>query len=121
VSARNQLKQPKDRKQGRAALPRCCCAEQRGYLSVTPPDAYITKSVKIESSAKSALDPNSVRMITPCVDGDVPAFEPTVAGVTAVDAERTFWGKVLIRHGMRRRHDIRGLPCGNDQRISKHY
>jgi hypothetical protein len=32
------------------------------YPSITPEDAYIAKSVKIESGAKSALDPNSIRL-----------------------------------------------------------
>ena len=35
------------------------------YPTATPVDAYIAKAVKIESGAKSALDPNSVRSISP--------------------------------------------------------
>jgi len=72
-----------------------------GYPTVTPTDSYITKSVKIESGAKSALDPNSVRTITPYVDADVPGFDLAVAGITLFDAERTFWDKVVILHGLR--------------------
>ena len=92
-----------------------------GYPSVTPTDAYIAKSVKIESGAKSALDPYSVRTITPYVDADVPRFDLVVPGITVVDAERTFWDKVVILHGLRRWYDIRGLLRGNGQRISRHY
>jgi hypothetical protein len=91
------------------------------YPSVTPTDAYIAKSVKIESGAKSALDPNSVRTITPYVDTDVPGIDLAVQGITVVDAERTFWDKVVILHGLRRWYDIRGLLRGNGQRISRHY
>lgn len=92
-----------------------------GYPSVTPTDVYIGKSVKIESGAKSALDPNSVRTIRPYVDADVPGFDLAVPGITVVNAERTFWDKVLILHGLRRWYDIRGLLRGNGQRISRHY
>jgi Nucleotidyl transferase AbiEii toxin, Type IV TA system len=91
------------------------------YPSVTPADAYITKSVKIESGAKSALDPNSRRTIAPYVDGDLPTIDLTVPNVTIVDAERTFWDKVVILHGLRRWYDIRGQLRGNGQRISRHY
>jgi hypothetical protein len=67
------------------------------YPSVTPADAYIAKSVKIESGAKSALDPNSRRVITPYVDADVPGLD------------------------LRRWYEIRGQLRGNGQRISRHY
>jgi hypothetical protein len=92
-----------------------------GYPSVTPAGVYIAKSVKIESGAKSALDPSSVRTITPYVDADVPGFDLAVPGITVVDAERTFWDKVVILHGLRRWYDIRGLLRGNGQRVSRHY
>ena len=92
-----------------------------GYPSVTPADAYIAKSVKIESGAESALDPNSVRTIVPYIDADVPGADLRVTGVTVVDAERTFWDKVVILHGLRRWHEIRGGLRGDGQRISRHY
>ncbi|MEO0031266.1 MAG: hypothetical protein RIS94_1024 [Pseudomonadota bacterium] len=91
------------------------------YSSVTPTDAYIAKSVKIESGAKSALDPHSLRKITPYVDADVPGIDLAVPGITVVDAERTFWDKVAILHGLRRWYEIRGQLRGNGQRISRHY
>ena len=91
------------------------------YPSITPEDAYIAKSVKIESGAKSALDPNSLRTITPYVDADVPGIDLAVPGITVVDAERTFWDKVVIIHGLRRWYEIRGQLRGNGQRISRHY
>jgi len=65
------------------------------YPSITPEDAYIAKSVKIESGAKSALDPNSVRTIVPYVDADAVDLNLAVSGITVVDAERTFWDKVV--------------------------
>ena len=91
------------------------------YPSVTPVEPYIAKSVKVESGAKSALDPNTLRTVTPYVDADVPGIDLAVPGVTVVDAERTFWDKVVIVHGLRRWHEIRGVLRGNGQRISRHY
>lgn len=91
------------------------------YPSVTPLDAYIAKSVKIESGAKSALDPNMSRAITPYVNDDLPALDLTVPSVVIVDAERTFWDKIVILHGLRRWYEIRGELRGDGQRISRHY
>lgn len=39
------------------------------YPNATDYDAYIPKVVKIESGAKSALDPNSVRSLSPYLEG----------------------------------------------------
>lgn len=91
------------------------------YPSATPTDAYITKPVKIESGAKSALDPHSRRMIAPYVDADVPGIDLAVPNITVVNAERTFWDKVVILHGLRRWYDKRGQLHGNGQRVSRHY
>ena len=91
------------------------------YPSITPEDVYIAKSVKIESGAKSALDPHSVRTIAPYVDADAIALDLSVPGITIVDAERTFWDKVLILHGLRRWFDNRGQLRGDGQRVSRHY
>jgi len=91
------------------------------YPSITAEDGYIAKSVKIESGAKSALDPHSVRTIVPYVDADAVALDMSVPGITIVDAERTFWDKVVILHGLRRWFDIRGQLRGDGQRVSRHY
>lgn len=91
------------------------------YPSVTPPDAYVLDQVKIESGAKSALDPNAVRTIRPYVDDYAPDLDLSVAGVTVVDPERTFWDKVVIVHGLRRWYERRGVLRGEGNRISRHY
>ena len=91
------------------------------YPSATPTDAYIAKTVKIESGAKSALDPHSLQTITPYVDADAPGLDLAVPNITVVDAERTFWDKVVILHGLRRWYEITGQLRGNGQRISRHY
>jgi nucleotidyltransferase AbiEii toxin of type IV toxin-antitoxin system len=91
------------------------------YPTATSDDRYIDKIVKIESGAKSALDPNSIRPIVPYSSDDLPEIDLTVANVTVVDAERTFWDKVVILHGLRRWFEIRGELRGGGHRISRHY
>lgn len=77
--------------------------------------------MKIESGAKSALDPNSDRIIQPYLADDIPSINLHVGNVITVDAERTFWDKIIILHGLRRWFDIRGELRGNGQRVSRHY
>lgn len=91
------------------------------YPTATPADGYIEKAVKIESGAKSALDPHSVHTLRPYADDDTPDLDLTVPNVTIVDAERTFWDKVVILHGLRRWFDIRGELRGGGHRVSRHY
>ncbi len=91
------------------------------YPTATPVDAYVAKAVKIESGAKSALDPNSERAIRPYLEDDIPGIDLGVGNVTTVDVERTFWDKVVILHGLRRWFDNRGVLKGNGQRVSRHY
>ncbi len=91
------------------------------YPTATPEDAYVGKAVKIESGAKSALDPNSDRVIRPYLESDIPDIDLGVGNVTTVDPERTFWDKVVILHGLRRWFDNRGELKGNGQRVSRHY
>lgn len=91
------------------------------YPTATPADGYVDKSVRIESGAKSALDPNSARTIRPYVDEDVPDVDLAVPNVTIVDAERTFWDKVVILHGLRRWFVARRELRGGGHRISRHY
>lgn len=41
--------------------------------------------------------------------------------MTTVDAERTFWDKVVILHGLRRWYERRSELRGGGQRVSRHY
>lgn len=91
------------------------------YPTSTERDLYVDKRVRIESGAKSALDPNSVRTIAPYVAEDVPDTDLAVTNVTIVDADRTFWDKVVILHGLRRWFDSKGVLKGGGHRISRHY
>jgi len=91
------------------------------YPTATDPDAYIPKAVKIESGAKSALDPNSVRTIRPYLERDAPGLDLAVPGIRVVDAKRTFWDKVVILHGLRHWYESKGVLRGGGNRISRHY
>lgn len=91
------------------------------YPTATEPDPYIPKAVKIESGAKSALDPNSVRSIRPYLEQDAPGLDLEVQNITIVDAERTFWDKIVILHGLRHWYETKGVLRGGGNRISRHY
>lgn len=89
-------------------------------VTVTTGD-YIRSAVKIESGAKSALDPHVAATVTPYVAQDLPDLDLTVANVTTVRPERTFWDKIIILHGLRQWHDRRGELRHGGQRVSRHY
>jgi hypothetical protein len=55
------------------------------YPAATPRSDYVRAAIKIESGAKSALDPNSEAPIKPYVDDDLPALDLTVPTVRTVD------------------------------------
>jgi Nucleotidyl transferase AbiEii toxin, Type IV TA system len=77
--------------------------------------------VRIESGAKSALDPTEPTIIRPYVSDDLPGLDLAVSEVTTIKAARTFWDKVVIAHGLRRWYDRRGVLRQEGQRISRHY
>jgi hypothetical protein len=84
-------------------------------------NAYIRRAIKIESGAKSALDPHAPVVVTPYIADNLPNLDLAVGNVTTVDASRTFWDKVVILHGLRRWGDRRGELKGGGQRVSRHY
>jgi hypothetical protein len=85
------------------------------------PGDYNPPTVKIEAGAKSALDPHCTTMVSPYVAEDVPKLALDVHGVVTINAERTFWDKVVILHGQRRWFERRGQLRGQGQRVSRHY
>jgi hypothetical protein len=84
-------------------------------------NAYIRRAIKIESGAKSALDPHASVIVRPYIADDLPNLDFAVGNVTTVDPSRTFWDKVVILHGLRRWWDRRGELRGGGQRVSRHY
>jgi hypothetical protein len=91
------------------------------YPTAMPTDDYVRPAVKIESGAKSALDPNSQQVLRPYVHDDLPDIDLSIDNVTTVDLERTFWDKVVILHGLRSWYERRGELRGGGQRVSRHY
>jgi hypothetical protein len=92
------------------------------YPSVTSPaDTYIRPAVKIESGAKSALEPHYPFAVRPDVSEEVSGISLEVANVATVAAERTFWDEVIILHGLRRWHENRGVLRHQGQRVSRHH
>ena len=88
---------------------------------IAQPGDYIRSAVKIESGAKSALDPHALATVKPYVDDDLPDLDLIVPDVTAVAAGRTFWDKIIILHGLRSWHDRRGELRHGGQRVSRHH
>lgn len=91
------------------------------YPAVTARDNYIRSAVKIESGAKSALDPHVAARVAPYIAQDVADLDLTVANVTTVRPERTLWDKVVILHGLRQWFEKRGELRQGGQRVSRHY
>ncbi len=89
--------------------------------AVTTGDSYVHPSIKIESGAKSALDPNVAATISPFVAADAPGKQLGIKGVRTIEPARTFWDKVVILHGLRRWFEIRGELRQEGQRVSRHY
>lgn len=91
------------------------------YPSAVDPSDYVTASVKIESGAKSALDPHEARTIVPYVGPDFPDGDAlAVLNVTTIDPSRTFMDKILILHGLVFYFEAKGALRGNG-RMSRHY
>lgn len=92
------------------------------YPSVTTDGAdYIRRAVKIESGAKSAIDPHSPVIVKPYIADDLPNTDLTIGNITTVEPCRTFWDKVVILHGLRRWWEHRGELRAGGQRVSRHY
>jgi len=82
---------------------------------------YVAPRVKIESGARSALDPPVARSIRPFIAEDLPGWRLDVPAITTIAAERTFWEKLLILHGAHCGYrDEQRLPSDRD-RLSRHY
>lgn len=92
------------------------------YPSAVESSDYVRPAVKIETGAKSALDPHEPRSITPYLAEDLaPGSNLTIPNVTTVDPERTFLDKIVIVHGLRHWFEQKGELRGGGQRVSRHY
>lgn len=84
-------------------------------------DGYIRRVVKIESGAKSALDPNEAKTILPYSATEAEGLNLAVPNVLTIKPERTFWDKIIILHGQRHWFHNRGALYKDGQRLSRHY
>ena len=92
------------------------------YPEVEPRDgAYVRPAIRLESGAKSALDPHGPLTIAPYVAEEAAGIDLAVPDVTTIEATRTFWDKVVIAHGLRRWYEQRGELRQEGQRVSRHY
>lgn len=91
------------------------------YPAVTERLEYIHSAVKIESGAKSALDPHIAASVAPYIAQDVADLNLRVPNITTVRPERTLWDKIVILHGLRQWFERRGELKQGGQRISRHY
>ena len=83
--------------------------------------AYVRPAVRIESGAKSALEPNGQVTILPYISEELSGFDLKIVDVTTIEATRTLWDKVVIAHGLRRWYERRGVLRQEGQRVSRHY
>lgn len=81
---------------------------------------YIRRLVMIEGGARSAVEPNVFKTVTPYVADDLD-LDLTVPNVRAIAAERTFWEKIVMLHGQRRWFENRGSMYQDGNRVSRHY
>lgn len=93
------------------------------YPSLYPQEdsAYVQPRVKLASGARSALSPSSPRDIIPYISEDLPNMDLSVCNITTIDAERTFWDKILIMHGRRCGYDDKNRLPEDRHRVSRHY
>src|SRR3990167_1893133 len=82
---------------------------------------YVKPAIKIEAGAKSALDPHQLISIKPYIASEMPTIDLVVEKIITINAERTFWDKVVILHGLRRWYDNRKQLRHEGHRISRHY
>jgi hypothetical protein len=91
------------------------------YQSVASDDNYVTPTVKIEGGAKSALDPHQFTTIRPYIAEEMKDKNFDISNVITINAERTFWDKIIILHGIRRWYDKNKVLRQDGHRFSRHY
>ena len=84
-------------------------------------DDYVAPEIKLEGGARSAIEPNSIRSISPYVATTLSDESMRVDGISTFAPERTYWDKLIILHGLHCGYrDANRLPTDKD-RISRHY
>ncbi len=83
--------------------------------------AYVQPRVKVELGARSAQEPHNEHSIEPFIARAGLEFNLQVGGVRTIVAERTFWEKVLILHGLRCGFEDEDRQIKDQDRASRHY
>ena len=92
------------------------------YPTTMGKDAYLKPWVKIEGGARGAPVPEAKKAIAPYIQQELGAkFNLTCADVTLIAAERTFWEKALILHGIHCGFRDEKRKPGENNLISRHY
>lgn len=86
-------------------------------------DGYISRSVLIETGARSAREPTDGRDIVAYIQDalDKDEWNLTAPGITLIRPERTFWDKIYIVDGMCRAHAAGRLRLDGADRKSRHH
>jgi hypothetical protein len=83
--------------------------------------AYIQPKVKLEGGGRSAVDPHQAHSIKPLIANILPDWNFSIPNITTIDAQRTFWDKVFILHGLYCGNRDKHSSTGDSQRSSRHY
>jgi hypothetical protein len=83
--------------------------------------AYVQSKVKLEGGGRSAVDPHQAHRIKPLIANTLPDWDFSVPNVITIDAQRTFWDKVFILHGLYCGNRDKHSFTGDLQRLSRHY
>lgn len=91
------------------------------YPSLFENDPYVQPSVKLEGGGRSAVDPHQEYTIVPLIASTLPDWDFSIPNVITIDAQRTFWDKVFILHGLYYGYREENRIPEDRQRLSRHY
>jgi len=81
---------------------------------------YVKPSVKIESGARSAVEPNNISSVAPYTE-EVLQIGLEVNNICTIRAERTFCDKIIILHGICNGYTKEGRLPQDHQRVARHF
>jgi Nucleotidyl transferase AbiEii toxin, Type IV TA system len=91
------------------------------YPSLFERDPYVQPSVRLEGGGRSAVDPHQEYTIAPLIASTLPDWDFSVPHAITIDAQRTFWDKVFILHGLYYGYRDENRIPEDRQRLSRHY
>ena len=91
------------------------------YPSLFTSDGYVQPTVKLEGGGRSAVDPHQKYVIEPLIANTLTDWNFSVPNVITIDAQRTFWDKVFILHGLYYGYRDENRIPADRQRLSRHY